>query len=163
MENKLFFYFYLPPFTLYYPSTRVTSPPLPLPSKISEITCLSGDNAIPKDEVLDKIQTKVFRVFLLVNHCRLYGCAWDFYFFKITQPLRVSVKEKAGKPDRKPYPLPYGLRNTYKNLKSENSQDYAQKPQRDCTFMNSASVFSLAASKESKGSLLITIKERGIL
>jgi hypothetical protein len=28
----------------------------------------------------------------------------------------------------------------YENLKSENSQDYAQKPQRICTFMNSASV-----------------------
>jgi hypothetical protein len=27
----------------------------------------------------------------------------------------------------------------YGNLKSENSQDYAQKPQRSCTFMNSAS------------------------
>jgi hypothetical protein len=30
--------------------------------------------------------------------------------------------------------------NTVKrNLKSENSQDYAQKPQLNCTFMNSAS------------------------
>ncbi len=27
----------------------------------------------------------------------------------------------------------------YGNLKSENSQDYAQKPQRNCTFINSAS------------------------
>ncbi len=27
----------------------------------------------------------------------------------------------------------------YGNLKSENSQDYAQKPQQNCTFMNSAS------------------------
>jgi hypothetical protein len=27
----------------------------------------------------------------------------------------------------------------YGNLKPENSQDYAQKPQRNCTFMNSAS------------------------
>jgi hypothetical protein len=36
------------------------------------------------------------------------------------------VKEKGGKPDRKPYPLPYGLRNPYGNLKSQNS--HAQKP-----------------------------------
>ncbi len=49
------------------------------------------------------------------------------------------TKEKGGKPDRKTYPHPYGLRNPYINLKSENSQDYAQKPQRNCTFMNSAS------------------------
>jgi hypothetical protein len=39
-----------------------------------------------------------------------------------------TVKEKGGKPDRKPYPLPHGLRNPYRNLKSENLQDYAQKP-----------------------------------
>jgi hypothetical protein len=34
-----------------------------------------------------------------------------------------SVKEKGGNLDRKPYPLPYGLRNPYRNLKSESSQD----------------------------------------
>jgi hypothetical protein len=51
-----------------------------------------------------------------------------------------TVKEKDGKPDRKPNPLPYGLRNPYRNLKSENSQNYyVQKPQRNCMFMNSAS------------------------
>jgi hypothetical protein len=41
-----------------------------------------------------------------------------------------TVKEKGGKPDRKPHPLHFDLRNPYRNLKSENSQDYAQKPQR---------------------------------
>jgi len=30
-------------------------------------------------------------------------------------------------------------RNPYRKLKSDNSQDYAQKPQRNCTLMNSAS------------------------
>jgi hypothetical protein len=45
------------------------------------------------------------------------------------QHLTVFVKEKGGKPDGKPYPLPYGLRNPFRNLKSENSQDYAQKLQ----------------------------------
>jgi hypothetical protein len=51
-----------------------------------------------------------------------------------------TVKEKGGKPpDRKPYPLPFGLSNPYRNVKSENSQEYAQKPQQNCTFMNSAS------------------------
>ncbi len=51
-----------------------------------------------------------------------------------------AVKEKGRKPDRKLYPLPYGLRNPDINFKYENSQDYAQKPQRNCTFMKSASV-----------------------
>jgi hypothetical protein len=41
------------------------------------------------------------------------------------QPLTVSEKEKGGKL----YPFPYGLRNPYRNLKSENSQDYAEKTQ----------------------------------
>jgi hypothetical protein len=56
-----------------------------------------------------------------------------------TVHLLYIVKEKGGKPDRKPYPLPFGLRNSYRNLKSENSQDYAQNPQRNYTFVNSAS------------------------
>ncbi len=49
-------------------------------------------------------------------------------------------KEKGGKTYRKRYPLPCGLRNPYRNLKSENFQDNAKKPQRNCTFMNLASV-----------------------
>jgi len=36
-------------------------------------------------------------------------------------------------------PPSHGLKDPYRNLKSENSQDYAQKPQKNCTFMNSAS------------------------
>jgi hypothetical protein len=59
-----------------------------------------------------------------------------YFYRKVT----VALKDKGGKPDRKPYPLlPYVLRNPYRNLQAENSQDYAQKPQRNCTFMNSAS------------------------
>ena len=50
-----------------------------------------------------------------------------------------NVKGKGGRPDRKPHLLPYFLRNPYRNLKSENSQDNAQKPERNYTFMNSAS------------------------
>jgi hypothetical protein len=48
------------------------------------------------------------------------------------QPLTVStvqllyILNKGGKPERKPYPLPYDLRNLHRNLKSENSQDYAR-------------------------------------
>ncbi len=46
----------------------------------------------------------------------------------ISSNSRNLLPEKKGKPDRKPYPPPlYGLRNPYRNLKSENSQDYSQK------------------------------------
>jgi hypothetical protein len=59
-----------------------------------------------------------------------------------TVQLLYSVKKKGGKPDKEPYPIPYGLRNPYRNLKSENSQDYAEKSQRrNCMFMNSASSY----------------------
>ncbi len=53
---------------------------------------------------------------------------------------RVGRISSTRQVNRKSYLLPYALRNPYTNLKSENSQDYAQKPQRNCTFMNSASV-----------------------
>jgi hypothetical protein len=43
--------------------------------------------------------------------------------------LLDTVKEKGGKPDRNHTPFSMVLRNPY-NLKSENSQDYARKPQR---------------------------------
>ncbi len=44
--------------------------------------------ALFEAKFLDEIQTKVF-----------------LHFFKLTQPLTVSVKVKGGKPDRKLYPL----------------------------------------------------------
>jgi hypothetical protein len=62
-------------------------------------------------EFLGEIQTKVLRVFLLVNHSRLtrlYSFDWDFYISdskKLTQSLTVSVQEKGRKPYRKTYPL----------------------------------------------------------
>jgi hypothetical protein len=57
-----------------------------------------------------------------------------------TVKLLYTVKDKGGKSDRKPYLLPYGFRNTCRNLKSENFQDYAQKPlTKNCRIMNSAS------------------------
>jgi hypothetical protein len=80
---------------------------------------------------------------------KLVGQFRDSYFFKLTQLLTVllyTVKEKEGKPDRKPHTLSFGLRNPYRNLKYENSQDYAQKPQRNCTCMNSASVAGLGVT-----------------
>ncbi len=35
-----------------------------------------------------------------------------FYFVKLTQPLTVSLNDKGGKPDRKPYLLPYGFKKS---------------------------------------------------
>jgi hypothetical protein len=98
--------------------------------------------------ILGRNPSKIFRVILLAIHSHLYSFALRFLFlqthtttYSLYSSVTVHGKGEGGKPDRKPYPLPYGLRNPYRNLMSENFQDYAQKPQRNCTFMNSASVF----------------------
>ncbi len=92
-------------------------------------------------EFLDEIQTKVFKVFLLTIHRHLYSFALRFLFLQIHatsyyfySKITCTVKDPGVKP--LPPPPPYVLRNPYRNLKSENSQ----KPQRNCTFMNSVFV-----------------------
>ncbi len=42
-------------------------------------------------------------------------------------------------PEQKGFETGLNVNIAYGNLKSENSQDYGQNPQRNCTFMNSAS------------------------
>ncbi len=66
---------------------------------------------------------------------KIHTTSYSFY-----SSVTVHCEEKGGNPDKKLYHLSYGLRNPYRNIKYENSQDYAQKQQRNCTFMNSASV-----------------------
>jgi hypothetical protein len=85
----------------------------------------------PEAEFLGEIQTQSFS---LAIHSHLHSFALRFPFLQTHATsysfynYSYTVKEKGGKPDGKPYPLLYGLRNPYRNLKSENSQDYAQKP-----------------------------------
>jgi hypothetical protein len=60
-------------------------------------------------------------------HCRFYSFALRFLFLQThatsysfySSSLLYTAKEKGGKPDRKPYLLPYVLWNPYRNLKSE--------------------------------------------
>jgi hypothetical protein len=80
--------------------------------------------AYTEAELLDEILTKVLRVFLLAIRSHLYSFALRFIFLQthatscgFYSALVNTVKEKGGKP----HTLPYGLRNPYKNLKSENS------------------------------------------
>jgi hypothetical protein len=75
------------------------------------------------------------RVFLLAIQGHLYSLALRFLFlqthttsYSFYSKLLYTVNEKGGKPERKPYPLPYGLRNPFRNLNSDISQDFALKP-----------------------------------
>jgi hypothetical protein len=68
---------------------------------------------------LDETQTNEFSS--LLSTVIFTTLPLDFYNFKLMQPLTVStiqlkytLKEKGGKPDKKPYAVPYGLRNPYR-------------------------------------------------
>ncbi len=91
----------------------------------------------PEAEFLDEIQTKVLIFFLLAIHSHLYSFALRFLFFQthatsysFYSSVTVHCKWERRKTDRKPNPLTNDLRNPHRNLKYENSQDYAQKPQK---------------------------------
>jgi hypothetical protein len=107
----------------------------------SDTFCLGA--SFTEAEFLEEIQTKVLRVFLLDIYNHHYSFCLEIYISSnsrnLLQFLQYTVKDQRGKSDRKPFSLPYGLRNPNRNLKSENCQDYDQKHQQNCTFMNSAS------------------------
>ncbi len=80
---------------------------------------LYGGMKRPEVEFLDEIQTKVF---LLSIQSHLYSFALRFLFlqthatsYSFYSVLLYTVKEKGGKIDRKSLPLPYGLKNPYRN------------------------------------------------
>jgi hypothetical protein len=92
----------------------------PLPNHL-RITYCELVELYSEAEFLDEIQTK-FSLLVTVNTKALN---WGFYFFKFTQPFTVStvqllytLKKKGGKPYRKPYPLPHGLRNPYRSCRN---------------------------------------------
>jgi hypothetical protein len=80
----------------------------------------------PETEFLDEIQTKGLKVFLLVvvtsaALLEIYITSNSRSILQFLQFSYYTLKKKGGKLDRKPYPLPYGLRNLCRNLRSENS------------------------------------------
>ncbi len=89
----------------------------------------------PEAEFLDVLHTKVLRVFLLAIRSHLFSFAWRFKFLQVHATSDsfcsvYTVKEKGGNLTGNHTPIPYDLRNPYRNLKSENSHDYTQKSQR---------------------------------
>ncbi len=90
---------------------------------------------------MDEVRTKVLRVFLLAySQTHLQLCLEISILSNscnLLQFLLYTVKEKEGKPKKRPNPLPYGL--SLRTLKIK----YAQKPQWHCTFMNSAWAYTV--------------------
>jgi hypothetical protein len=82
--------------------------------------------------------TKVSRFFLLAIHSHLYSFAMRFLFLQThaTSYSFYSLVTVHCNENMKYFP--YGLRNPYRNLKSENSPGYARKAQQNGIFMNSA-------------------------
>ncbi len=82
-------------------------------------------------------------LFLPIDESHLYSFASGFLLLKTHATFYsvfsqcVTVHCKGERMIGNLIENPYGLRNAYRN-----SQDYAQKPQRNCTFMNTASVLA---------------------
>jgi hypothetical protein len=70
-----------------------------------------------------------------ISRSQILGRNWE----KVRRgfPLAIQTLPPLGKSGLK---MICHVNIVYGNLKSDNSQDYAQKPQRNCTFMNAASV-----------------------
>jgi hypothetical protein len=100
----------------------------------------------PEAEFLEEIQTKVLRVFLFAIHTFLAtALPWGFSsnsrnLSQFIVQLLYTVKEKGGNliENYTPFPMVYEIHTEISSLR--NSQYDAQKPQQNCTFMNSASV-----------------------
>ncbi len=105
-----------------------------------------------EEEFLSEIRTKkVLKVFLFLF------TTWPFQIhatsYSSTVQLLYTVEEKG----RNHTPSLWSKNSYTETLKSENSQDYAQKPQGNCTFMNSASVCSLRSTGPSKTSSTVNL------
>jgi hypothetical protein len=84
----------------------------------------SFSDIVCRGRFLGQNRTKVLKVFLYF----LFTVTSTNGFYPPPPPSKSGLK------------LVCNVNIVHGNLKTENSQDYAQKPQQNCTFMNSASV-----------------------
>ncbi len=104
----------------------------------------TSSKARPEAEFFDEIQTKVFRVFFLAIQSHLYSFALKLLFpqthaTSTPEPLTVStVYIVHFKGERRKIWQKITTPSLWFEKFKQKPQDYAQKPQRNCTFMNSA-------------------------
>ncbi len=113
-------------FSLHGPDLLKMAVPPPTPK--GSIVCY----IYTETEFLDKIQTKSKEFSSLLFTVTSTALPWDLYFFKLPQPLTVSVNEKGGNLTENHTPFWF-------KKSIQKPQDYARKPQWNCTFMNSTS------------------------
>jgi hypothetical protein len=75
----------------------------------------------------------VGRTIRILENKRPVAEFFDVIGAKVFRAFRLDVHSQSG------LKLDYNVNIVFGNLKSENSQDYAQKPQRNFTFTNSSS------------------------
>ncbi len=100
----------------------------------------TGAECETRCRILGRNPEKSPKSFLLAIHSHVYSFALSFPFLQTHAASYSFCSSTAVHSKGERRKTNGGLRNPYKNLKSENSQDYAQKPQRNCMLMNSASV-----------------------
>ncbi len=93
-------------------------------------------------EIIVHFNHQVSRVFLLafiLHHMYSFVLRIPFlqthatsHSFQSSVTIFYTAKEKGGKPDWKPYPVSYELRNPYRNLKSQNSDECIHTPKSLC-------------------------------
>jgi hypothetical protein len=87
---------------------------------------------------LNVVETKVLRVFLLAIQQSPLPKVLRVFLLAIQQSPLLTDFTPPNSLSKSDLKLVCNVNIVYGNLKSENSQDYAQKPQRSYTFMNSA-------------------------
>jgi hypothetical protein len=123
-----------------YESLRPARPPIPLNVTIDlhTLCCHNAETTLThgatesRGRILGRNPDKSFKKFPPCNSQSHLQCCLEISISSnarnllqfSTVQLMYIVKEKGGKPDRKPYPLLYSLRSPYRNLKSENCQGY---------------------------------------
>ncbi len=95
--------------------------PYPLSSSYHQL--MHKQSQMDRARILERNPGKSLKEFSSLLFSSFYNFALRFLFLQTHAASYVKllhiVKKKGGKPDRKPYPLPYGLRNPYRNLKAE--------------------------------------------
>ncbi len=118
-------------------------------------TMMKAWKSIPvlRPNVWTKSWQKPSEFFSLLFKVTSTALPWDFYFFKLTHwhatsysfynALVYTVKEKGGKPDRKPHLPSLWFKKSIQKPEVWELSSLCPEPQRNCTFTNSASGCSI--------------------